>query len=584
MKRIFGPIGASWFVVMGACATHPTHRDAGVVHDAAVQGDAGGASVHDGGRGFDAAHADGGRDAQSGCVSDAGDCGVSGTCAPGSCSKHGMCSGQVCSCAAGYQGASCASCASGFHAGNTAGSCTDSKCDPNPCTGALVCEPTAGKCCACLVGTTECQNSSQRQCVIDANGCGQWMPFVSCGAAGCADATHCDVGTRVQIDQWGEGDVDEIHSLAVASNGELIVAGRTYGPLEGQTALGMSDLFVSGRYPLQQTQPWTREWGTAKDDGAQGVVVDGSGNVFVVGSESGTRLFGTPGLSKWRPDHTLEWDKPWAQPTQDLLVDLAMDDTGNLITTGQTSGNVQGQNAGGYDVFVSKLDATGSLQWSVQVGTTDEDVPAQLTAVAGGVSYVVGCTRGALDSTATPAGGSDVFVMKLNASGAVQWVSQWGSSSDDCGEDIVALSGGDLLIVGYTRGLLPSATGSGGAFVARLDAAGKPSWVKQFGASGNDIAYRLALGPNNTAYIGGVTGGDLVPGAHKVGDDIFVQARDLSGVVTWTQQFGSNNTDSLRALAVGSDGTVYAGGTTAGSYPGFVVNGRWDNVLVTIHP
>ena len=63
-----------------------------------------------------------------------------------------------------------------------------------------------------------------------------------------------------------------------------------------------------------------------------------------------------------------------------MVLAITTDEAGNIYLTGQTGGNLDGhQNTGGIDLFVVKYDTGGSLQWSQQWGTSGHDLGAKIS-------------------------------------------------------------------------------------------------------------------------------------------------------------------------------------------------------------
>ncbi|MBI5189241.1 MAG: SBBP repeat-containing protein [Nitrospirae bacterium] len=79
--------------------------------------------------------------------------------------------------------------------------------------------------------------------------------------------------------QMGTSGDDQAYDVSVDGAGNVYMTGYTYGGLDGNTNAGMSDLFVL-KYNSDGVQQWTRQLGTAADDRAHGVAVDGTGNVL----------------------------------------------------------------------------------------------------------------------------------------------------------------------------------------------------------------------------------------------------------------------------------------------------------------
>jgi hypothetical protein len=539
------------------------HAEAGILEDASTA--EGGAM--DAGNGSDAGASD--------ALVSPGDGGVRGdggdACATGAC---------VCEAGPG----ACGACPGG-EARLPDGGCPVSKCVP-ACASDKVCSPLSAMCCECLVGETSCWVTGQRACMADstsaATGCGVWSQPVACGNRGCLDKKVCKTGERqTRIEQWGVANGSEVHAIAVGRDGEALVAGRAYGSVAGQPALGKADSFVAAHHPSAQiAQNWARQWGTAEDDFAAGVAVDGDGNVVVAGQRWASAK-GAPDahLTKWRPDHTLAWEVSWGSTALERVTDLAIDATGDLFVCGWTAGDLVKPNAGRFDIFLSKVSAAGTVLWSVQFGDSDDDLGVQVTTDQAGNAYLVGLIRGKAPASGAQ-GSSDIFVAKLSSAGQVLWSRKWGAPEDDGGLDIAALNDGNLLVAGFTLGQLEAGV-TNGAFLARLDAGGNTIWVKQFGATPSDGADRIAVS-GDVVYIAGTTFGSFVTNGASGGQDLYVQARDLNGGVLWSEQFGSKLDDQVQAIAARADGLVYVGGLTFGALPGVAFEGPFDGFLMSI--
>jgi hypothetical protein len=125
-----------------------------------------------------------------------------------------------------------------------------------------------------------------------------------------------------------------------------------------------------------------------------------------------------------------------------------------------TLGAFQSFNAGGGDVFLTKLKADGSgLIYSTYLGgsSADNNNESGIAIDAAGNAYVTGSTRStdfpilnAVQPTYS-GGGGDVFVTELNASGSALVFSTYlGGSSDDSGQGIAVDRSGNVYVTGST--------------------------------------------------------------------------------------------------------------------------------------
>ena len=123
--------------------------------------------------------------------------------------------------------------------------------------------------------------------------------------------------------------------------------------------------------------------------------------------------------------HTLEWTRQLGTSKTDSSISVAADELGSVYISGYTGGSLGGPNAGGNDAFISKYDASGTLQWTRQLGTSGWDA-STVSADGLGSAYISGFTEGSLGRTNQ--GEVDAFLSKYDASGTRQWTQQLGTS------------------------------------------------------------------------------------------------------------------------------------------------------------
>jgi beta-propeller repeat-containing protein len=218
---------------------------------------------------------------------------------------------------------------------------------------------------------------------------------------------------------------------------------------------------------------------------------------------------------------------------------IAVDTRGRAYVTGQTSSadfpTTPGAfdttfNGGLFDVFVTKLNASGSaLVYSTFLGGSDIDAGAGI-AVRDGNAFVTGftlsadypTTRGAFDTTYN--GGQDAFVTKLNASGsALAYSTFLGGMEDDVGFDIAVREGrafvtGSTTSADYptTRGAFDRTLDSTDAFVTKLNASGSALVYSTFlGGSDGDFGLDIAVREGRAYVTGNTSSADYptTPGA-----------------------------------------------------------------------
>jgi hypothetical protein len=282
---------------------------------------------------------------------------------------------------------------------------------------------------------------------------------------------------------------------------------------------------------------------------------------------------------------------------------IAVDSVGNAFVTGETfdsttdypttAGAYDETHNGNFDLFITKLNATGSgLLYSTFIGGSGIDVGRGIAVDSSGNAFVTGYTEnssyptttGAFDTTHNGVG--DVFVTKLNSTGSGLLYSTFiGGSSTDGGFGIAVDSAGNAYVAGYTQDGTtdyPTTTGAydtthnGGfldVFVTKLNAAGSALLYSTFiGGNDFDVGYGIAIDSSGNAYVAGYTqdGTTDYPTTTGAFDtthngifDVFVTKLNATGSgLLYSTFIGGSGDDIGRGIAVDSSGDAFVTGFT----------------------
>ncbi|MBA2613951.1 MAG: SBBP repeat-containing protein [Bacteroidetes bacterium] len=211
-----------------------------------------------------------------------------------------------------------------------------------------------------------------------------------------------------------------------------------------------------------------------------------------------------------------------------------------------------------------KTDASNNVYTTGYFGTTSDFDPSNLT------------------YTLSPIGQTDIFILKQDGSGNIQWVKSIGGISAEIGNSIDVDISGNVYVTGNFSGTVDFDPGSGvynltavgadDAFILKLDASGNFLWAKQIGGSSTDYSYSLKIN-NGFVFIAGLFSGttDFNPsaGSYTVTSygsfDIFVAKFDLSGNFVWAKQMGGTSSDMARSLVLDAGGNIYVTGNFNGT-------------------
>jgi hypothetical protein len=258
--------------------------------------------------------------------------------------------------------------------------------------------------------------------------------------------------------------------------------------------------------------------------------------------------------------------------TERLVFSAPTSATGALYLAG-TSGK-PGENAlaAGQITKLVDLDAGGpSSAFSTRLETVTSEAEAtglKITAARAGADgsiYALATSDLALDGGSALRGEQDVVLVKYDTTGRKVWSRVLGAAESADGHALAVGADGSVTVAGSLTGALEGTIDRGGAdgFVTRYDAAGVEQWTHRVGGLGDDSVDALTLGADGTVYLAGRTHGG-VGSTHGGGTDAFVRALDTNGATLWTRQFGDAGDERATALTLADDGALLVGSVEAG--------------------
>jgi len=256
----------------------------------------------------------------------------------------------------------------------------------------------------------------------------------------------------------------------------------------------------------------------------------------------------------------LTWQKSFGGSNYDQAFSIRPTSDGGYVFAGETNSSTNGdvgQNHGGKDAWIVKLDSTGNLTWQTVLGGSNDDQAISIRQTSDGYIFsgITGATR-IVDGVTwadRPYMGGHAWVVKLDSGGTVQWQKVFGGNGDEIANSIVHTSDGGYAFVATTSssdsGDVGTNHGNTDMWVVKLDPTGTIQWTKLLGGSGWDFTSPwFDDGIQQTSDGGyvviGTTGsnddGDV--GVNHGSGDIWVAKLDSSGQhITWQNVLGGNS-------------------------------------------
>lgn len=200
---------------------------------------------------------------------------------------------------------------------------------------------------------------------------------------------------------------------------------------------------------------------------------------------------------------------------------------------------------------------TGIAHWSKAYGSADNlQFGSRVRAMSDGSLVITGEFSGAIDfgckTLSASSGSTDIFLLKLDSTGACVFVEQFGVTNYNDYPYGLAIDANDdiLLTGGYTRtgidfgGGAFTWSGSNDIFLAKFDKDGKHIWSKRYGDDGDQLAQSVNTDALGNIYVTGDFTGTLDFGDGKVASALmnerkgFLAKLDPSGKAIYVDSFG----------------------------------------------
>ncbi len=417
----------------------------------------------------------------------------------------------------------------------------------------------------------------------------------------------CQAPATEWAKSYGGGSAEQARSVTAMPDGYLIIGSTNAGIATGDVKAAVNGELSNDVWLIKISHTGDTLW-TKKPMGGNGADVgiavrataDG-GFIFVAesatnaaaGDITAPRPVASSGTDIWvvkfTAAATVEWQQLYGgsgtdnvysvEPTTDggyvISAAAAHAATPNGTHTGSTPN-------GGVDGWILKLKTDGTLDWQKRLGGGGADHLHSIKQTSDGGYIAVGysaynATAGTLGETPRPitgAGGNDVWVIKLDASGETQWQKLYGGSGADMAYSVKQTAEGGYIVSGYaaatsTNGTLDGITKPGGNdfWILKLDNNGTIQWQKALGGTGSDQAVSQDIVVETDGYVfAGLSNslnGDV--SISNGGNDYWVVKTDLNGNLLWQKSLGGTAADQANAITVANDGGyIVAGQASAG--------------------
>jgi len=328
--------------------------------------------------------------------------------------------------------------------------------------------------------------------------------------------------------------------------------------VQGEKSLGASHQELA--YSIQQTT-----------DG--GCIIAGYSNSYtgdVIGNHGGNDCW----IVKLTQTGEIQWKKCLGGTNQDEASCARQTNDGGYIVAASCysqDGDVKG-NHGGWDYWVIKLTAAGNIKWQKCLGGTHNEFAQSIRQTADGGYIVAGYSNSNDGDITNHHGGqraNDYWVVKLDSAGSMQWQKSLGGGSNDYAYSVVQTVDGGYVVAGSSQsnnGDVTGNHGNGDCWLVKLSATGRIQWKKCLGGSSSEDARSIEQTRDGGFIIGGTSSsqnGD-VSGNHGGSPDYWVVKLDTTGTIQWQKCLGGTYEEYGQSIAQTEEGGyIVAGSSTS---------------------
>ena len=388
-------------------------------------------------------------------------------------------------------------------------------------------------------------------------------------------------------ESYGGSGFEEMNSAKETSDGGYILAGFT-GSSENDGDVtapneGIGDFWMLKTNSLGEKE-WDARFGGDGLDRATSIIQTTDGGYFLGGVSAsgigGQKQTSNRGLEDYWVVKTdaagnLEWEASYGGDSFDVLSSAVQTADGGYLLGGLSLSGISGEksepNLGGFDHWIVKISATGTVEWDKTLGGSEEERLNVVQIAPDGHFLLGGSTQSDAgdDITSPSLGIKDMWFVKVSSTdGSIIWQHRYGGAEvEELSAFQQTIDGGFFLAGGSNSDISGSKSqnsrGSIDMWGIKIDALGNKEWDVTFGGSSLDNCY--ALKQNSAGYylLGGFSGSEVEGDKsepNKGGWDYWMVYIDENGNKLWDRTIGGTDNDVMFDLFQNqSGGYILAG-------------------------
>ena len=265
----------------------------------------------------------------------------------------------------------------------------------------------------------------------------------------------------------------------------------------------------------------------------------------------------------------LEWERSLGGTGYESARDVEQTSDGGFIVLGETNstdGDVITGYGGTKDIWLLKFNSYGNLQWQRRYGGSGLDIGNHISVTADG-SFLIAASSSSNNGDITgnhgTGGYTDAVLMKISATGTVLWSKCYGGTKNEELLDFEVING-KIFAAGFANSIdgdIPPSQKNYDVWLLALDANGNKIFSKVYGGSQNDVAYSMTKGADGSLTLAGyTTSNDGDVSGAKGSQDYWVLNISQQGNLNWQRVLGGTDADYANAVITANDSSYIVAG------------------------
>jgi hypothetical protein len=352
---------------------------------------------------------------------------------------------------------------------------------------------------------------------------------------------------------------------------------------------------------------WQKSLGGLLDE-LSSTILETSDGDFIVAGYTNSRTgdvgnnYGDPDLDDWDqtydiwvvkldPDGLIIWEQNYGGSNNESCKSIKETSNGEFVIAGTASSydhDVTGLH-GDSDIWIIKIDTDGMLLFAKTFGGSADEYGEDIKETIDGGFIVAGSSYSNNFDLDDNYGENDVWVLKLDSIGELEWQKNLGGSSFDYANSIIQTDDGGFVMAGRSSSNDGDLTENKGAFdfwVVQLNSLGNIEWQKSLGGSHWDIAEDVIQTATGYLAVGYTMShdGDVIGIPELAYSAYWVTQLDFSGNLLWEATYGGTESQWAQSIKILSDGYLVSGWSSSDDLDVTEGHGGADYWLVKLKP